>query len=250
MRLETRHRSVTVAEVDHLTPRMVRVRFRSDDLADFNSPAHDDHIKVFFSVSVPEGGEPAHGEQRNMRDFTPRAFDAAAGTLVVDFALHDHGPSMQWVSSVEVGQTLEIGGPRGSTVVPDDFDWYLLVGDETALPAIGRRVEELRAGVPVTTVITIANAGEKQVWRTPALWNPIWILRDEIATDDVSALLASLAGLALPPGDGMVWIGAETSAARSLYAQMANERRHPKGWIKAAGYWTRGESDSHARIGD
>jgi NADPH-dependent ferric siderophore reductase len=99
-------------------------------------------------------------------------------------------------------------------------------------------------------VVTIANAGEKQVWRTPASWKPIWILRDEIATDDLSALLASLAGLALPPGDGMVWIGAETSVARSLYAQMANEYHHPKAWIKAAGYWTRGESDSHERIGD
>lgn len=241
MRLETRHRSVTVARIDQLTPRMVRVTFTSNELADFNSPAHDDHIKVFFT---------AHGEQRNMRDFTPRAFDSAAGTLVVDFALHDHGPSMQWLSSVQVGQTIEIGGPRGSTVVPDDFDWYLLVGDETALPAIGRRVEELRAGVAVTTVITIANAAEKQAWRTPAAWKPIWILRDEIATDDMSALRASLAGHTMPPGDGMVWIGAETSVARALYTQMANERQHPKAWIKAAGYWTRGESDSHERIGD
>jgi NADPH-dependent ferric siderophore reductase len=37
--------------------------------------------------------------------------------------------------------------------VPDDFDWYLLIGDETALPAIGRRVEELRADVSVTTFV-------------------------------------------------------------------------------------------------
>ena len=241
MRSETRRRSLTVARIQHITPRMVRVTLTSNELADFRSPAHDDHIKVFF---------PAPGERENRRDFTPRAFDVDAGTLVVDIALHEDGPSMQWVSSVQAGQTIEIGGPRGSTVVPDDFDWYLLAGDETALPAIGRRVEELRAGVPVTTVITIANAAEKQVWQTQASWTPIWILRNEIGTDDVSALQTSLAGWRMPPGDGMVWIAAETSVARALYAYMLNDRHHPRAWIKAAGYWTRGQSDSHERIGD
>lgn len=241
MRLETRRRSLTVARIEHITSRMVRVTFASNELADFSSPAYDDHIKVFF---------PANGERQNMRDFTPRAFDVDAGTLVVDFALHANGPSMQWVSSVQVGQTIDIGGPRGSTVIPDDFDWYLLVGDETALPAIGRRVEELRSGVPVTTVITVANAAEKQAWRTSASWNPIWILRNEITTDDVSVLRTSLAGCSMPPGDGMVWIAAETSVARALYAYMLNDRHHPREWIKAAGYWTCGQSDSHERIGD
>jgi NADPH-dependent ferric siderophore reductase len=240
MRLETRRRTVTVAHIGHITSRMVRVTFTSDTLRDFNSPAHDDHIKVFF---------PAKGDQQNMRDFTPRAFDADAGTLVVDFAVHDQGPSMQWVSSVRIGETIEIGGPRGSTVVPDDFDWYLLVGDETALPAIGRRVEELRIGVPVTTVITVADAGEKQIWQTQASWNPIWILRNEITTD-ASALRRALADCSMPPGEGMVWIAAETSVARALYEHVLNDRHHPRDWIKAAGYWTRGQSDSHERIGD
>jgi NADPH-dependent ferric siderophore reductase len=242
MRLEARRRSITVARIEHITPRLVRVTFTSNELADFSSPAHDDHIKVFF---------PAQGEQQCMRDFTPRAFDVDAGTLVVDFALHDNGPSMKWVSSVQVGETIEIGGPRGSTVVPDDFDWYLLVGDETALPAIGRRVEELRIGVPVTTVVTVANAAEKQVWQTPASWNPIWILRDEItANDDMAALRTSLADCRMPPGDGMVWVAAETSVVRAFYAHMLNDRHHPRAWIKAAGYWTRGQSDSHERIGE
>ena len=241
MRLETRRRSLTVARIEHITSRMVRVTFTSNELVDFSSPAHDDHIKVFF---------PAQGEQQNLRDFTPRAFDVDAGTLVVDFALHEDGPSMQWVSSVQVGETIEIGGPRGSTVVPDDFDWYLLVGDETALPAIGRRVEELRIGVPVTTVITIADAAEKQVWQTPASWNPIWILRNETTADDVSVLRTSLADCSMPPGDGMVWIAAETSVARAVYEHMLNDRHHPRAWIKAAGYWTRDHSNSHERIGD
>ncbi len=45
---------------------------------------------------------------------------------------------------------LDIGGPRGLAVVPDDFDWYWLIGDETALPAIGRFIEGPPSRLPVT----------------------------------------------------------------------------------------------------
>jgi len=87
-----------------------------------------------------------------MRDFTPRHFDASTRTLTLGFALHDAGPASAWAASARVGDVLGFGGPRGSRLTPDNFDWYLLVGDETALPAIGRRTEELRTGVPVLTV--------------------------------------------------------------------------------------------------
>ena len=76
-----------------------------------------------------------------MRDFTPRRFDSKTATLVIDFALHDAGPATRWALGARAGDRLEIGGPKSSKVVPDDFDGYLLVGDESALPAIGRRVE-------------------------------------------------------------------------------------------------------------
>src|SRR6185436_499825 len=98
------------------------------------------------------------------RDFTPRRFDVASGTFVIDFALHDAGPATNWAVAAKVGDTLEIGGPRGSAVIPDDFDWYILIGDETALPAIGRRVEELRQDVPVTTIVAVASLEETQTF--------------------------------------------------------------------------------------
>ena len=50
---------------------------------------------------------------------------------------HDGGPATSWAKAAVPGDTLEIGGPRGPTIVANDFDWFLLVGDETALPAIG-----------------------------------------------------------------------------------------------------------------
>ena len=69
-----------------------------------------------------------------MRDYTPRAFDQASGRLTIDFAIHGAGPVTAWALAVRVGDALNIGGPRGSTILPDDLDWLCLIWDETALP--------------------------------------------------------------------------------------------------------------------
>jgi NADPH-dependent ferric siderophore reductase len=90
--------------------------------------------------------------------------------LVIDFAIHEAGPATKWAIKAAPGDTLDIGGPRGSAVVPDDFDWYLLIGDETALPSIGRRTEELRAGVPVITAVVVDGADSEQVFDAKSAW--------------------------------------------------------------------------------
>ena len=244
VRHELRRRVLTVSSTELLTPRMRRFGFTSPDLRDFASAAHDDHVKLFF----PAVGGDADGRETCMRDFTPRRFDRSQGTLIIDFALHESGPATRWATSAQIGDTLEIGGPRGSTVVPDDFDWYLLIGDETALPAIGRRVEELRADVPVTTFV-LMEADEIQDFQTKATWTPRWIARNG-SPDDASLLRAALADYALPNGEGFVWIAAEASVARSVRSYIIEDLGHPRQWTKAAGYWKRGHADAHEKIED
>jgi len=244
LRHETRQRRLTVASIEQLTPRMLRFDFTCPDFGDFVSASPDDHVKLFFpDPNAAEGAKPP------MRDFTPRTFDVAAGTIEIDFALHEAGPATSWAAAARVGDLLEIGGPRGSVVVADDFDWYLLIGDETALPAIGRRVEQLRAGARVATFVTVDHDDEAQSFDTPADWVPNWIIRDG-ATDDAVLLRAVLDQHELPAGDGFVWIAAEASVAREVRSYMLDVRNHPRAWVKAAGYWKRGEGDAHEKIED
>jgi NADPH-dependent ferric siderophore reductase len=240
VRHELRRRLLTVSSTELLTPRMLRLGFTSPELHDFVSASHDDHIKLFF----PDTDR----QQPCKRDFTPRRFDRNSRTLFIDFALHEAGPATQWAESARVGDVLEIGGPKGSTVVPDDFDWYWLIGDETALPAIGRRVEELRAGVPVTTFV-LTEAGETYDVHTRAAWTPHWITRTA-SSDDSSLLRATLAGHALPKGEGFVWIAAEASIARDMRSYIVDGLGHKREWTKAAGYWKRGQADAHEKIAD
>jgi NADPH-dependent ferric siderophore reductase len=239
-RMEVRRRKLNVSTKEHITPRMLRIRFTSDELQGFQSPSPDDHIKIF----VPEKG----GAGQAMRDFTPRAFDADAGTLTLDFALHERGPAIEWAKQAQVGDVLEIGGPRGSAVVPDDFDWYLLIGDETALPSIGRRVEGLREGVAVSTFVVVDDIQEQQEFRTRAQCTSRWITRNQTIDDDTKAMRAVLEDHVFPKGEGFIWIAAETSVARELYKFLTAERYHRKEWIKAAGYWSQGLADAGERI--
>ncbi|MCX5478137.1 siderophore-interacting protein [Kaistia geumhonensis] len=239
VRHETRRRRLTVAEATLITPRMKRVVL-SGDMDGFVSLGADDHIKLFF-----EGADGA----ALMRDFTPRAFDVAAGTLTIDFALHEAGPAAEWAVAAKPGDMLELGGPRGSAVVPHDFDWYWLVGDETALPAIGRFVEELGSGARVMTAVAIADAGERQTFGTKADWTALWAERAVNGPDDAAALLALLDARPMPAGDGYIFVAAESSVARAIRARLL-ERGHPRAQMKAAGYWTRGLADAHERIED
>jgi NADPH-dependent ferric siderophore reductase len=235
VRHETRRRSLTVNRKEQVTPNMLRIWLGGDDLAGFTSLGADDHVKVFV---------PGAGEKAEMRDYTPRRYDEAAGELAIDFAIHDAGPATAWAIESAPGDTLEIGGPRGSMVVPTDFDWFLLIGDETALPAIGRRLEELPSGLKVITLAAVTGPEEEQAFDTAADHTAIWIHRPAARAADPEALLEPLRALDLPAGDGFVWIAAEADVVRGVRRHVLEERGHPLPWSKASGYWIKGKADS------
>lgn len=169
IRHETRMRLLEVIAIDDITPRMRRITLKGD-MEGFVSAGHADHIKAFF---FPKGVEPkivpigargaefAEGERPEMRDYTPRSWDIAKGTIDLDFVLHGDGPASSWAAGAAIGSKLLIGGPRGSLVIPAAFDWYLLAGDETALPALGRRIEELPDSAKVVAIVEVEDAAEE-----------------------------------------------------------------------------------------
>jgi NADPH-dependent ferric siderophore reductase len=242
VRRDTRRRYLIVSDVQRITPRMQRISFQSADLGDFESASPDDHIKLFFPMLELSN---ASTDDVCMRDYTPRKFDAARKTLTIDFALHQAGPATSWALQARPGDTLETGGPRKSTVVADDFDWYLLIGDETALPAIGRRVEELRPGVQVFTVIVIETFAERQTFSTSAIWAPLWIAREGKSASDDTLLRLALADHEVLAGDGYIWIAAEANVARSMRSFVSETWAHPTEWTKSSGYWIRGKAGAH-----
>jgi NADPH-dependent ferric siderophore reductase len=254
-------RLLQVREVSRLTPKMVRVVLGGEALAGFVSAAHDDHVKLFFPqpghdkpvlpTPTPNGPVYPEGAARPAaRDYTPRRYDPAANTLTIDFVLHGEGPAATWAAQARPGQFLGVGGPRGSFIVPDDFDWYLLAGDETAVPAIGRRLQELPAGTRVIAVVEVADAGEEQKLDTRANLEMHWLHRTGAEAGNHLLLQRALTEFVLPPGEGYAWVAAEASAAKALRRYLVDQRGLPKDRVKAAAYWKQGAVAVHETYDD
>jgi NADPH-dependent ferric siderophore reductase len=239
VRFDSRKRTLNVLSKLHITPRMLRIVAGGDDLADFTSLSADDHFKLFV---------PGKSGELESRDFTPRRFDADSRQLTIDFALHQAGPAIEWAKEAKIGDSLTIGGPRGSFVVPDDFDWWLLIGDETALPSIGRRVEELSKGTRAITLVAVTDRAEEQVFNTKADHQALWAYRSPHEVTHPEPLLSVLSEIQLPPGDGYVWIAAEVNVARAVKKHMINNVRHPLHWLRATGYWVKGKADTYEKL--
>jgi NADPH-dependent ferric siderophore reductase len=239
VRYNSRRRMLTVLEKRNVTPRMLRIVLGGDAFEDFTTPSADDHVKLYL---------PGERGELEGRDFTPRHFDHESIRLTIDVAVHPAGPAMRWAEQAQIGDVVEISGPRGSRIISDAFDWWLLIGDETALPSIGRRVEGLREGVRAITLVAVTGPAEEQVFNTRADCQAIWVHRAPEHATSVQPVLEALKRIELPPGEGFVWIAAEAKVARAARDHIVNVRRHPVQWLRASGYWIEGNADAYERL--
>jgi len=227
VRHELKRRELTVAAVEAPTPRLRRITFTDASLSDFVSASFDDHVKVFV------------GDAR--RDYTPRRFSNAARELVIEFALHGDGPVSDWAARAAAGDTLAIGGPKGSLIIPLDYDWHLLAGDETAFPAVARRLEELPTAAKAIVVLKAADAADRRTFATAADVDLTWV-----STDD--GLLAAVRALALPAGEGYAWCAGEAACMAALRRELVEVKGHPGEATRAAAYWKRGAQGHHENL--
>ena len=239
---QIKRRRLQVLRVIDLTPRMRRITVGGPELAGFISLGTDDHVKLLFPQNAEEqaaletlelGANNDQGPKPAMRDYTPRRYDLDTLELDIDFVLHGDGPASTWAAQAQPGQFLHIAGPRGSMVVPDIFDSYLLIGDETALPAIARRLEGLPANRRALVVVEIENGAEQQELDSPAEVEVIWVLRE----GGKDHLLATVQQLSLPEGELYAWIATEAKASRQIRRVLLEEKGLDQQFVKAVGYW-------------
>lgn len=230
VRHDVKMREVTVARINRISPGFARITFQGEALADFTSLSFDDHVKFVFND--------ANGEQV-WRDYTPRRFNRDVREIDIEFALHGHGGAAEWARNATVGQRAVIGGPRGSMILPLAMDWHLLIGDDSALPAVTRRLEELPAGTRVVAVLLV-DAADRRTFVTRADARIHWV-------DSNDALLQVLKDLPLQPGAGLAWGGGE-AALMARVRQVLVETGMPRQAAKVSAYWKHGVADHHEHL--
>lgn len=224
----------TVATVTRLTPRMTRVRLVDDSLAGL-AAVPGQTLKIYVPDLV--------GELPVSRDYTVRDYalddDSARPSLDMDFVLHGEGPAADWARRVRPGETLEFVGPSGRYRPDPQADWHLFAGDETALPAIQAYVAMLPANACALVYVEVADIGEEQPIPggvRPAVY---WLHRDGRAPGTTTLLDDALHAVALPPGQGRIWLAGHTPTVRRIRAHLLNERAVDRRTLYVKGFWDR-----------
>lgn len=229
---EIKRRTLDVVNVEQISPNFKRITFKSETLKDFISASFDDHLKFIVN---PEADQPI------MRDYTPRFYDTDKQELVIEFAMHGEGPVNEWAENVKAGDKAFIAGPRGSRVIPMDYKWQLMLGDETAFPAISRRLEELPAGARVTVVALAQDKSDRREFPTQADAEIIWV-------DSAEQLVDWAKHHQLAAGEGFVWCAAEASIIKALRNIFIEEKGHDSNALRTSAYWKKRTAAFHEEV--
>jgi len=243
-----------VESTEWLTPTLVRVVLGGPGLQGFAVP---DATDTYVNVAIPPAGAPYAGvfEPAAVRDahpkehapvrrrYTVREWDAAAGLLTLDFVVHgDHGVGGPWAAAAKVGDVLVFEGP-GSGYRPDpDADWHLLVGDESALPAIAAALEAVPAGKRAVVRLVCDGPTYEIPLSTHGDVDLVWLHRTG-AEDDVDLLPDAVADLEWPIGRVDAFIHGEADEIRAIRRHLLADRGLDRAGMSCSPYWRRTMTD-------
>lgn len=243
----------TVERVERLSPSMLRIVLGGEGLAEFEpNGATDQYVNARF---VPDGatygvpfddddvaGLPAALRPKPRR-FTVRRWDGERRELTIDFVAHgDVGFAGRWAQQAKVGDRLQMTGPNGSYRPDPTADWYLMVGDESALPAIGAILEVLAAEACGVVVVVIDRAENEIELQAPGGVDVRWVHRASVA-DPEMALLDAVRAIEWQPGAVDVVVHGEAAEVRAVRRHLVLDRGVDKDTAAMSPYWRRGHTD-------
>jgi NADPH-dependent ferric siderophore reductase len=244
-----RFRMLEVRGVERLTQRMMRVTLGGPEAEGFENPAPTQHVKLIIpepgqtrpvlpDPSAPRGAVGPDGRRPTMRTLTVRRFAPTPGELQVDFVLHGEGPASQWAERAQVGGLVAVAGPGGRRYAIDAAaQRYLLIGDATALPAIGTVLDSLPAGARADVYAEVAGPDDELAWTSAAQVRVTWLHRSPDATPVEDGLLAALADAEPLSQWDRVWLACEATVMRRIRRSLLEDGQLAQDHIVTRGYW-------------
>jgi NADPH-dependent ferric siderophore reductase len=251
-RVRPKPRSVEVIHVERLTPRMTRVVLAGQELEGFATRGPAEHFKVNFPPTGeaklvlpewgPEGPILREGQQRPVnRTYTPRRWDVKTGELTVDFLLHGEGIGSAWAQRAQPGHIVAVSHqPGGAYKIDPQAEWYLIGGDEAALPAIATLLEALPARCSAHVFAEVADDKEELKLESPARFQVTWLHRGRALGKIGRKLEQAVQEFSFPEGNGRVWIGCEAGVMRDIRRNLLQERALDRAHVHTQGYWKYG----------
>lgn len=258
------YRRATVTRIQTVTPTMRRITLSGDELKTVVDAGPDQYVKLFLPASghsTPQLPPPPSWEEPTswyrtyltmpdairppMRTYTIRGLRPKSGEVDIDFVLHgDTGPATRWANHAQPGDEVAFMGPHGLYSVPSTATWQLLVGDETAVPAISAIVENAPADAHIRAFIEVQNDDERQPFDLADDIDIQWIRRGEAAHGH--KLVEAIRATALPTGQPYAWVSGEAGMVKTVRRHLVSERGFDKKSITFTGYWRQGKTELDA----
>ncbi|MGQ0464502.1 MAG: siderophore-interacting protein [Sporichthyaceae bacterium] len=241
-------------ETRRISRSMLRVEFDGEGLTGFDPAGWTDaYINASFPPADfplaipfdPNEAKALPAEQRPAaRRYSVRHWDPEAGVLTLDFVVHgDSGVAGPWALRAQPGDLLQFNPPSGGYRPDPAADWHLMVGDESALPAIGASLAVLPADATVYAFLEVDGDEDHLELPTDATLHLRWLHRQAPG----NLLLEALKSFARPAGRVHAFVHGEAVDNRELRRYLLTDWAIPRADISVSPYWRRGDTDESWR---
>ncbi|PDP87225.1 NADPH-dependent ferric siderophore reductase [Glycomyces fuscus] len=176
----------------------------------------------------------------HVRNYTIRRFDAEALELDIEFVAHgDEGPASAWALAARPGDELGLYPEGIYYLPPEEADWQLLVGDESAVPALLSILEQAPSDLRGQAFLEVPSPDDVRPVTAPAGVDVHWLPRTDPHAVPGRLALETARATARPQGRPYCFVAGENTLPTELRRTLVSHHV-PKEDIAFIGYWRHG----------
>jgi NADPH-dependent ferric siderophore reductase len=204
-----------------ITPNYLRLHFTAKDLLTERAL----HPTMWVRGWFPDG---AKSHQRGYTLVNP---DPAAGTVDIDFAMHD-GLATRWAQRAQPGDVLEVTVLGSNFSLPEPAPaGYVIVGDAASLPAVNSLLDAI-GDAPARVFLESAHDDDRELLVARDT-DVVWVDRKNAG----EALVQAVSSSAFDAADHFGWVACDNRTTRAVSTILREEYKIPRKFVKAQAYW-------------
>lgn len=250
-----------VVRAERISPSFVRLTVSGEELGEW----HDLGFDQWFRLALPVAGDATRFDRLakrfdmrgylkyltlpkatrpEIRNYTVREFRRETLELDIDFVVHGTdaadpahaGVAGPWAAALPIGERVALIDQGCGYRHRENADRVVLVGDESAMPAVIGILRDLPRDAVGDAIIELPHEDDRQGVEAPAGVRVQWIVRDTNASPGDAALQA-LQALPHTAGSVSAFVAGEQRLATGGRRHLVSDRGVDKHAVDFCGYW-------------
>lgn len=253
---------LVVDRTERLSPHMVRVHLGGPGYDAFIEHADPERLATtdkYVKLMLPKPGtglQPPYdldalratmpkSDLPARRTYTVRAVDPVTRTIAIDFVVHGtDGLAGPWAAAARPGDRIALSGPGGGWAPSTDPEvTHVLLGDDSALPAIGAALEAMLPSATGVALVEVAGPADEQPLVHPTGVELRWLHRDAAGAEPGTLLLAATRELPRASHPVSVFAHGERAAVKAIRRVLQDDWGLEKADLSLSAYWALGRAE-------